>query len=360
MAAIELREAVMPEGREVPERAPDVSVVIPIYNEAESIPFLCEKLFQALDCTGISYEVLAVNDGSADRSLDILQGEVSRRPRLRVIDLRRNYGQTAALMAGFDHARAEIIVTIDADLQNDPEDIPALLQKMREGYDVVSGWRRDRQDAAIRRNLVSRVANRVISLISGLHLNDYGCTLKAYRREVMDGVRLYGEMHRFIPIYARWMGARVAEIPVRHHARRFGQSKYGLERMFKVVLDLLVVKFLDRYLVKPIYLFGGIGGGMILLSFAVISLALALRLFLDVSLILTPLPLLAAMLFLVGAMSILLGLVAEIVMRTYFESQGRQAYRVRRLIEADLSPARTVPQGSLGAGNLTEPDDVAP
>jgi glycosyltransferase involved in cell wall biosynthesis len=307
----------------------DISIVVPVFNEEESIPYLCERLFGILEQQRYLLEVIIVNDGSTDRSLERLREQAARRPKLRVIDLRRNYGQTAALMAGFDHANGRIIVTIDADLQNDPDDIPLLVDKIAEGYDVVSGWRRDRQDAKLSRNLVSRVANRVISKISGLELRDYGCTLKAYRRDVMDGVRLYGEMHRFIPIYARWMGAKVVEVPVRHHARQFGASKYGLERVFKVILDLAVIKFLDRYLVKPIYVFGGAGLIMLITAFATLAVALGLRVFEGISLIQTPLPLLAAMLFLMGCISILMGLLAEMLMRTYFESQGRRSYRVR-------------------------------
>jgi dolichol-phosphate mannosyltransferase len=320
----------------VPAQDLDISVVVPVFNEEESIPHLCERLFEVLEQQRHSFEVIIVNDGSTDRSLERLRDEAGRRHRLTVIDLRRNYGQTAALMAGFDHANGRIIVTIDADLQNDPNDIPLLVDKISEGYDVVSGWRRDRQDAKLSRNLVSRVANRIISKISGLELNDYGCTLKAYRRDVMDGVRLYGEMHRFIPIYARWMGARVVEVPVRHYARQFGASKYGLERIFKVILDLAVVKFLDRYLVKPIYVFGGVGLLMLITAFATLTFALGLRVFDGVSLIQTPLPLLAAMLFLMGCISILMGLLAEMLMRTYFESQGRNSYRVRHRINTGL------------------------
>ena len=285
-----------------------------------------------LEGQSYTYEVILVDDGSTDKSALVLQREAGQRPQLRVIELGRNYGQTAALMAGFDHATGDIIVTIDAYLQNDPADIPVLIAKMAEGYDVVSGWRRDRQDAKIRRTAVSRIANSLISKISGLKLKDYGCTLKAYRREIMEGVRLYGEMHRFIPIYARWMGARVVEVPVRHHSRRYGTSKYGLERVVKVVLDLIVVKFLDRYLVKPIYVFGGFGLVVLFLSFGTIAIALGLRLFEGISLIQTPLPLLSAMLFLIGCTSVLLGLLAEILMRTYFESQGRRPYRVRKRI----------------------------
>lgn len=307
----------------------DVSVVLPIYEEEESLPELMTHLLEVLDGLSCTYELLAVNDGSRDRSSEVLRRIADTRPELRVIDFRRNYGQTAALMAGFDHARGDVIVTLDADLQNDPADIPKLLAKLDEGYDVVSGWRADRKDAAISRNLVSRIANALISSISGVKLRDYGCTLKAYRREVMGNVRLYGEMHRFIPIYASWMGARVVEVPVAHKARRFGHSKYGLDRIFKVMLDLLVLKFLESYLVKPIYVFGGFGLLSGFASFLVLAWAIGLKLFTGLSLIQTPLPLLAAMLFLIGCISMLMGLLAEMMMRTYFESQGGRAYLVR-------------------------------
>ncbi|KJS15109.1 MAG: glycosyl transferase [Hoeflea sp. BRH_c9] len=311
---------------------PFLSVIIPIYNEEESIPVLCRDLFNVLETIDTSFEVICINDGSKDKSLEILRAEASVRPELKIVSFRRNYGQTAAMMAGIDHAAGEVIVSIDADLQNDPRDIPALLAKMEEGYDVVSGWRKDRQDAAIRRNFVSRVANRIISRISGVELHDYGCTLKAYRHDVVKDVRLYGEMHRFIPIYASWMGARVCELPVRHHARQFGKSKYGLERVAKVILDLMVVKFLDRHFVKPIYVFGGFG----LLSLAVSGFATLWMIWLKIaygtSMVQTPLPILAAILFLVGVLSLLMGLLAEMLVRTYFESQGRRSYSVRETI----------------------------
>lgn len=307
----------------------DLSVVLPIYDEEESLHELLDNLFRVLDGLNRTYEIWCVNDGSHDRSSEILHDIAKTRPQLHVLDFRRNFGQTAALMAGFDHSRGDVIITLDADLQNDPADIPRLLEKLDEGYDVVSGWRADRKDAAIRRNFVSRVANGMISKISGVKLHDYGCTLKAYRRDVMRGVRLYGEMHRFIPIYASWRGARVVELPVGHAARRFGKSKYGLNRIFKVVLDLMVLKFLEDYLVKPIYVFGGFGMFAIACSFLALAWALGLKIFAGTSLILTPLPLLAAMLFLIGCMSTLLGLLAEIMTRTYFESQGSRPYSVR-------------------------------
>lgn len=309
-----------------------LSVIVPVYNEEESVPHLCERLFSTLDSLGKTFELICVDDGSRDGSLAALKTVAAARPELKIVSFRRNCGQTAAMMAGIDHAGGDIIVTIDADLQNDPDDIPTLLAKLDEGYDVVSGWRKDRQDAAIRRNFVSRVANRVISRISGVALHDYGCTLKAYRRDVIKDVRLYGEMHRFIPIYAAWMGARVHEMPVRHHARKFGKSKYGLERVAKVILDLIVVKFLDRYLVKPIYVFGGFG----LLSLAISGLTCLLMIWLkladSISMVQTPLPILAAMTFLVGVLSLLMGILAEMMVRTYFESSGRRSYSVREIV----------------------------
>lgn len=309
-----------------------LSVIVPVLNEEQSLPRLLQSLTAVLAKLAYPFEIIVVNDGSTDHSLSVLRSLSSDYPELKIVDFRRNYGQTAALMAGIDHASNDIVVMIDADLQNDPEDIPRLIAKLEEGYDVVSGWRKDRKDARVRRNWVSRMANRLISRVSGVRLNDYGCTLKAYRRGVVSGIRLYGEMHRFIPIYAEWQGARITELPVAHHARQFGRSNYGLERIFKVVLDLLVVVFLRRYFAKPIYIFGGFGIASIILSFATVSFAIALRLFWRISLILTPLPLLSALLFLVGIISILLGLVAEMLVRTYYESQGARAYLVRELI----------------------------
>jgi dolichol-phosphate mannosyltransferase len=311
--------------------APQLSIIIPIYNEEENIPSLLDRVFDVARKLA-TFEVIAVDDGSHDRSFEILRAEALRRPELKVIRFRRNYGQTAAMMAGIDHAAGEILISLDADLQNDPGDIPLLLDKLDEGYDVVSGWRRERQDARFRRTLVSRIANRLISRVSGVHLNDYGCTLKAYRRDVIKGVKLYGEMHRFIPIYARWLGARVTEIPVRHHARTRGVSKYGLERVVKVVLDIIVVKVLDRHFATPIYVFGGVGLGAIATSFAILLFALWLRLFQGISLILTPLPLLSALFFLVGTTSILMGLLAEMLARTYFESQHLSPYAIRESV----------------------------
>ena len=319
-------------GESVSTSAIELSVIVPVFNEEESIAPLVNALISVLGATRRRFEIIFVDDGSTDTSLERLSTAVATHPEIKIIEFRSNVGQTAALMAGIDHASGDTIVTIDADLQNDPQDIPLLLGKLDEGADVVSGWRKDRQDAPLRRNFVSRVANRLISRISGVRLHDYGCTLKAYRREVLRGMRLYGEMHRFVPVYASWMGAKVVELPVRHHARRFGKSKYGLNRTLKVVLDLMVVKFFSRYLVKPIYVFGGFGVWSIFGGVIVISYALYLKFFEATSLIQTPLPVLAAMLFLIGITSILMGLLAEIVVRTYFESQGLRSYNVRKLL----------------------------
>jgi dolichol-phosphate mannosyltransferase len=321
-------------------RAGSISVIVPAKNEEQNIPVLVERLFPVLRALARPFEVIVVNDGSTDGTLRVLRALAADNPELRVIDLARNYGQTAAMMAGFDHAIGDIIVPIDADLQNDPADIPRLLARLDEGFDVVSGWRKDRQDAAIRRNFVSRVANRLISRLSGVHLHDYGCSLKAYRREVIESVRLYGEMHRFVPIYASWYGARITELPVNHKPRLHGKSNYGLERIIKVVLDLIVVRFLDRGIGKPIYLFGGFGLLWLFISAASFCYLVYLKLFVQVSMILTPLPLLSIMSFMMAVMSICMGLVAEIVVRTYFESQGKHIYHVRALINLDGAPSQ--------------------
>ena len=314
------------------KKSQKISVIVPIFNEEQNINPLLNALFAVLQTLGRDFEIVAVNDGSTDRTYEQLSAAAAKHPQLRVINFRRNFGQTAAIMAGIDHSSGDVLIFIDADLQNDPEDIPRLLAKLEEGYDVVSGWRKDRKDARIRRNFMSRAANTFISWYSGVYLSDYGCTLKAYRADVIRDVRLYGEMHRFIPIYATWMGARVTEIPVRHHPRRFGQSKYGLERTIKVPLDLIVIKFLDRYFSRPVYLFGGFGILSILFSFGIVGLMVFWKLFEGISMISTPLPVLAAIAFLIGITSILLGLLAEMLVRTYFESQRRRTYDIRDIL----------------------------
>ena len=308
-----------------------ISLIIPVYNEEESLPGLFDAIEKAAEDLP-ELEVILVDDGSSDNSGALLAAQARKDPRFRVLRLAVNRGQTAAIQAGIDHASGETLIFMDSDLQNDPADIPRLLEKIAEGYDVVSGWRKDRKDNPVKRNFPSRVANALISGISGVRLHDYGCTLKAYRKRALENVRLYGEMHRFIPIYASWQGAKVAEIPVTHHARQHGQSKYGLERIFKVLLDLLVVKFLSGYLTKPIYVFGGFGFLAFFLSFLSLLWALVLKFFFATSLIQTPLPLFAGLCFLLGCMCILMGLLAEVMSRTYFESQRGRPYSIREKI----------------------------
>lgn len=312
-----------------------ISIIIPIYNERDNIYPLYEKLAHELPLVGRDFEVILVNDGSNDGSNELLAQVSGKDARFKIVNLRRNFGQTAAMMAGIDYAQGEIIVPMDGDLQNDPADVRRLIEKLDEGYEVVSGWRKDRQDAALKRNFPSRIANRLISWISGVHLHDYGCSLKAYHRAVIKGVKLYGEMHRFIPIYASWLGARVTEIPVAHHPRIHGTSKYGLERVAKVVLDMLVVKFLAKYATKPIYVFGGFGIANIGISAFAGLYAIYLKIFEHTSFIQTPLPLLCVMAFITGIMSILMGLLAELVMRTYYESQNKSVYLVKTTLNLE-------------------------
>jgi len=310
-------------------RIPMISITIPVYNEEETLPHLRERLLEALPKLPQAWEAILVNDGSTDRTAELLDEMARAHPQFKVVHFRRNFGQTAAMQAGFDFAQGDIIVPMDADLQNDPDDIARLVAELEQGLDVCSGWRRNRQDAALRRNLPSRLANRLISFISGVRLHDYGCTLKAYRRDVIAGVRLYGEMHRFVPIYASWMGARVGEIPVGHHARKFGASKYGLERVFKVVMDLLVVKFLSGYAQKPMYVFGGAGVASLGLGFIAGLFALYLKFAQGVTFVQTPLPLFVVFSVLTAIICFLMGLLAEMLTRTYHESQGKTTYMVR-------------------------------
>ncbi len=312
-----------------------LSVIIPVYNEEDNLDPLHKALKTVLDDQTKPYEIIMVDDGSTDGSRKKLAQIAKNDPTFKVVSFLRNYGQTAALMAGIEKAQGEILIPMDADLQNDPKDIPRLLEKLEEGFDVVSGWRKDRQDKAITRTIPSNIANKIISKISGLVLHDYGCTLKVYRRDVIKGVRLYGEMHRFIPIYAKWQGAKVTEIPVSHNPRIHGVSKYGLNRIFKVILDLIVVWFMENYFTKPIYLFGSFGLFFLLVSFLSGSLAIYLRIFHSISFISTPMPLAAVMSFMVGIIAILLGLVAEMVVRTYYESQRLNIYTVRETLNID-------------------------
>lgn len=308
-----------------------LSVVVPVYNEYENIPLLYDEVVKALRNIE-SWELILVDDGSKDNSLEALK-EIAAKDteHVKVIGLRRNFGQTAAIAAGIDHASGEIIVLMDADLQNDPSDIPAMLDKLNEGYDLVSGWRKDRQDNLLR-TFPSKIANKLICRVTGVHLHDYGCTLKAYRREVIKGFRLYGEMHRFIPAYANSFGAKIVEMPVKHHPRIHGQAKYGLERTMKVILDLFTVKFLSTWADKPIYLFGGTGLVLAGISLLVLLFLAIRRIFWGVSVMASPLFIMAIMVFILGFQSILMGLIAELLARTYHESQGKTVYHVKELI----------------------------
>jgi len=309
-----------------------LSILIPVYNEEGNLSLLYEKLVSALKKVGRAYEVIFVDDGSSDGTMEILLDLREKNPNVKIISFSRNFGQTAALSAGIDSSKGDIIIPMDGDLQNDPEDILMLLQKIEEGYDVVSGWRKGRKDPFLTRRLPSIIANKIISWIGGVYLHDYGCTLKAYRRDILKNIRLYGEMHRFIPIYAQWIGARVSEIPVRHFSRGSGSSKYGMSRVFKVILDLMVVKFLVSYSQKPIYVFGGMGLLMILGAFLAGFYAIYLKFFKGTSFILTPLPLLCVFLLLSGFLSILMGFLAELLIRTYYESQGKTTYQIKETI----------------------------
>lgn len=314
------------------QRQVDVSIVIPLYNEAESLPRLYEHLIPLLDDWEREFEVILVDDGSTDETATILRQLQAQDSRLLVVLLRRNFGQTAAFAAGFDAARGNVIVTMDGDLQNDPADIPMLLDKMDEGYDIVSGWRIDRQDTFLTRKLPSQIANKLISRITGVHLHDYGCSLKAYHRDVIEGIQLYGEMHRFIPALASWMGVRVAEVPVNHNARQFGQSKYGLSRTIRVVLDLLTVKFLLDYATRPIQIFGLLGMIMLLIGGGLGAYLTTIRLFFDQAIGDRPMVILAALLIMVGVQLVIMGLLGEVLVRTYHEAQDKPVYAVREVL----------------------------
>jgi dolichol-phosphate mannosyltransferase len=317
---------------------PELSIFLPVYNEEPNLPPLHEKLDEALRQLGQSAEIIYVDDGSTDGSLAILRELSHLDPRVRVVALKRNYGQTAAMAAGIDAAKGRVLIPMDADLQNDPADITRLLQKLDEGYDVVSGWRKNRQDKVITRKIPSMIANRLISWIGGVPLHDYGCSLKAYRRESLEDVKLYGEMHRFIPIYAAWAGARVTEIPVTHHARTMGKSKYGLSRTIKVIFDLITIKFMASYQTKPLYLFGWAG----LLTFGVSLLSTLLAFLMKFAdwphhadFIQTPLPIMAMVTLVLGVQLFLMGLLAEMLVRTYHESQSKLIYAVRERLGFD-------------------------
>ena len=306
----------------------DLSVVVPLYNEEESLPHLVEQLLEALRPSGERFELVLVNDGSSDGTAEVLEQLSNKVPELVAVLLRKNYGQTAAMAAGFDAASGEVIVSLDGDLQNDPADIPMLLSKLREGYDLVSGWRHQRQDAAIQRKLPSTIANRLIGRVTGVRLHDYGCSLKAYRREVLADMRLYGELHRFLPALAFIEGARITEVKVNHRARQFGSSKYGIDRTFRVLMDLLTVWFMKRFLTRPMYVFGFGGLIAIVASLIASSYLLVIKL-MGQDIGNRPLLTLAVVMGLAGIQLFCFGLLGELLIRTYHESQDRPIYRVR-------------------------------
>ena len=306
----------------------DLSVVVPLYNEEESLPHLVEQLLDALRPSDERFELVLVNDGSSDRTAEVLEQLSHEVPELVAVLLRKNYGQTAAMAAGFDVAQGDVIVSLDGDLQNDPADIPLLLSKLREGYDLVSGWRHQRQDAALQRKLPSRIANRLIGRVTGVRLHDYGCSLKAYRREVLSDMRLYGELHRFLPALAFIEGARITEVKVNHRARQFGSSKYGIDRTFRVLMDLLTVWFMKRFLTRPMYVFG-FGGLIAMFGSLLASTYLLVVKLMGGDIGNRPLLTLAVVLGLAGIQLFCFGLLGELLIRTYHESQGRPIYRIR-------------------------------
>src|SRR6266498_1794018 len=312
---------------------PDLSLVIPVYNEVQNLPLLMDALYTALIPLKKKWEVVFVDDGSSDSSLDVLSNLAEKdSEHIRIVVFRRNFGQTAAIAAGIDHSQGTTIILLDADMQNDPADIPMLLAKLDEGYDLVSGWRKDRKDNRLTRTIPSKIANGLISWVTGVYLHDYGCTLKAYRREALKGFRLYGEMHRFIPVFAHSVGARITEIPVHHHERKFGRANYGLDRTMKIILDLFTVKFLLNYSHKPMRLFGGAGmllisGGGVLLFYLFIR-----RMLESVPVLGSPIFQLGVMFLILGFQAILMGLIAELLARTYHESQSKPTYTIRTVL----------------------------
>ena len=315
---------------------PELSIVVPLFNEEESLPLLVEKLLLALRPLGRSFELVLVDDGSSDRTADVLRQQAAGAPELVAVLLRRNYGQTAAMAAGFDASRGRLIVTLDGDLQNDPADIPMLLERLEEGYDLVSGWRHQRQDHAVSRLLPSKIANALIARVTGVRLHDYGCSLKAYRRELVEDMNLYGELHRFLPALAFIEGARIAEVKVNHNARQFGQSKYGIDRTFRVLMDLFTVWFMKRFLTRPMYVFGF--GGLSAMGIGALLTAYLLAVKLGGAEIGNrPLLLVAVLALITGVQLFCFGLLSEVQMRTYHESQGRPIYRIRETLRGSLS-----------------------
>lgn len=313
-----------------------ITIVVPIFNEAENVVAMIYEVVSVMADKSLDFELILVDDGSRDSSFAIIQEEARRHPNVKAIQLRRNFGQTAAMAAGFDHARGDVIIPMDGDMQNDPRDIPRLLAKLAEGFDIVSGWRKDRQDRMFSRRLPSVLANGLISKMTGVHLHDYGCTLKAYRREVLERINLYGELHRFVPALASQVGAKVTEIPVNHRARRAGQSKYGIDRTLRVVLDLITVKFLLKYSTRPMQLFGKWSVYTFLAAGVSGLTTLYMKFFEHLSMNRNPLLVLTAFLLFTGVQFLVLGLVAELVTRTYHEVQDKPIYIIRETVNLDV------------------------
>ncbi len=321
------------ERQEVAKKTPYLSIVIPVYNEEDSIDPLYKSLIPVLEGTGRKYEVILIDDGSRDKSFDKLKNLHDKNRNFKIIKFRRNFGQTQAMSAGFDYSSGQIIITMDADLQNDPADIPNILKKMDEGYDIVSGWRKDRKDKLFSRRLPSVIANRMISRLFNVRLHDYGCTLKAYRKDILDNIELYGEMHRYIPAVASWMGVKVAEIPVNHHPRKYGKAKYGISRTTRVILDLITIKFLLTYSKKPMQIFGLLGFIATIVGFILTTWLIVERVFFNIGLADRPLFILSIFVFLAGIQFITMGLLGEIMMRTYYEGTGKPKYVIKEILD---------------------------
>ncbi len=332
-----LGNSALKEGLHTEYRSIDISIVIPVLNESDNLELLCSKLQRVLDTMNRSYEIILVDDGSSDSSFEISKGLHELDERIQVIQFRRNFGQSAAFSAGFDFARGDIIITMDADLQNDPADIPNLIEKLEKGYDVVCGWRIDRKDYFLTRRLPSHIANFLISWITGIKLHDYGCSLKAYRGEIVKNIRLYGEMHRFIPALASWMGIRVCEVPVNHEPRRFGESKYGLMRTVRVILDLLTVKFILGYSTRPIQIFGLLGAICLFFGIILGVYLSTTKIFFGHSLGDRPLLLLVILLIIFGLQLITMGLLGELVVRNNYESQNKTTYMIKEVLRSTVS-----------------------
>ncbi|HIC08610.1 MAG TPA: glycosyltransferase [Aquificales bacterium] len=330
------------------EKIKSLSVVIPVYNEEENIPKLYEELKEVLEKLPYEYEIIFVDDGSTDRTPQILEELAKKDPHVKVVRFRRNYGQTAAMYAGFQYASGDVVITMDGDLQNDPHDIPKLLEKINEGYDIVSGWRKDRKDPFLSRILPSKIANWIISKVTGVHLHDYGCTLKAYRKEVAKNFRLYGDMHRFLPAVAKSFGAKITEVVVNHRPRLYGKSKYGIGRTIRVILDIFLVKFLNDYLNKPLYVFGPIGLLLMGLGFLIMLYLSVEKLFFGASIGGRPLLILGVLLFLSGLQLVSTGIIAEIIVRTYYESKQDVPYRVEKVLNFDQKGGKVKSENQKG------------